>query len=62
MDKPFWPEIVEENCALSSPADKQLIIERFFALPDLKSNFNTDIFGDGNAAFKIKAILQKLIN
>jgi UDP-GlcNAc3NAcA epimerase len=62
MGKPFWPEIIEANCALSAPADKELIVKQFFALPNLQPNFNGNIFGDGNAAAKIKKILSGLIH
>ena len=57
MEKPFWPEILENNCGLSSAADKKEIVKKFFALAGLKGNFETGIFGDGNAAGKIREIL-----
>ena len=57
MEKPFWPEILENNCGLSSASDKKEIVKKFFALPGLKGNFEASIFGDGNAAGKIREIL-----
>ncbi|MEO5592576.1 MAG: UDP-N-acetyl glucosamine 2-epimerase [Chitinophagaceae bacterium] len=60
MERPFWPEIIENNCALSCAPDKGEIIKTFFALPGLKGNFETNIFGDGNAAKKIKEILADI--
>ncbi|MBK7885632.1 MAG: UDP-N-acetylglucosamine 2-epimerase [Chitinophagaceae bacterium] len=62
MDKPFWPEIVEDNCAVSTGADTKLIIDNFLALPTLPANFTRNIFGDGNASVKIKKILSTLHN
>ena len=57
MQKPFWPEIIEHNCALSCSSDTAEIVKKFFSLPGLKGNFKAPIFGDGNAAVKIKRIL-----
>ena len=57
MERPFWPEIIENNCGLSSAPNKEEIIKKFFALRGLKGNFEANIFGDGNAAQKIKKIL-----
>jgi UDP-GlcNAc3NAcA epimerase len=53
MDKPFWPEILEQRCSLSSAASESQIIETFNLLPSLLSNFDTNIFGQGNAAENI---------
>ena len=55
----FWPEIGMENCALNALPQKHLIAEGFQALPNLQSNFNNNIFGDGNAAEKIHAVLKQ---
>ena len=60
MDSPFWPEIIAHNCALSSGANKESIVNKFYALTDLAGDFSTAIFGDGNAAAKIRAVLQRI--
>ena len=60
MDKPFWPEIIAHNCALSCAAGKEGIINNFYSLADLKGDFSTAIFGDGNAAAKIREVLQEI--
>lgn len=57
MDTPFWPEILKEKCSLNTNAIESEIIEIFKTLPILNSNFDTAIFGDGNAAEKIHAHL-----
>lgn len=53
MDNPFWPEIIEKNCSLSTTANKQKILSAFSSLNSLAPNFNTHIFGDGTAAKNI---------
>jgi len=60
MDNPFWPEILENGCALSSPASKDALVKNFFRLATLRGNFEEAIFGDGNAAGKIKEILAAI--
>lgn len=50
MDKPFWPEIIDASCSISS-APKTIQLQKAFAqLPSLKANFQSAIFGKGNAA------------
>jgi len=50
MDKPFWPEIINASCGLNcSPAVNQLEAN-FNQLPSLEANFQSPIFGNGNAA------------
>lgn len=53
MDKPFWPEIIAAGCALQTNAITADIISNTRALASLTPNFNTAIFGDGNAAKNI---------
>lgn len=60
MDRPFWPEIIEQHCAMASAAVADEIVEKFFALPGLHGNFETGIFGDGHAAVKIRKLLEAL--
>ncbi len=60
MDKPFWPEIIVAGFALSSAEEKEYILNNFAALGNLSGNFSTPIFGDGNAAVKIRQVLQEL--
>jgi UDP-GlcNAc3NAcA epimerase len=50
MEKPFWPEIMEVSCGINTAADTTKIINAFYQLPSLASNFQTPIFGSGNAA------------
>ena len=60
MDKPFWPEVIAHNCALSTGAAKEAIVNKFYALADLRGDFSTAIFGDGNAAAAIRTVLQEI--
>jgi UDP-GlcNAc3NAcA epimerase len=53
MDNPFWPEIIAQNCSLSSAANKEKILAGFLSLSSLIPDFTTDIFGDGSAAKNI---------
>lgn len=61
MDKPFWPEIIEEKCSLNTAAVENDIIDHFKKLNSLQSNFNTAIFGNGKAAENIHAHLRSYI-
>jgi UDP-GlcNAc3NAcA epimerase len=50
MDRPFWPEIISASCSVNcSPAADQ-IEKAFNQLPSLQGNFQSPIFGNGNAA------------
>jgi len=55
MDKPFWPEIIEASCSVSSVAETKQIVNSFNQLPLLASNFQSPIFGNGHAAQLITA-------
>ena len=60
MDKPFWPEIIEASCSINSKAEAQPILKTFYQLPSLTANFQSPIFGSGNAAELIaKDILDR---
>ena len=61
MDKPFWPEIISAGCSLNTAAIENEITENFSKLKGLTSNFDTAIFGNGNAAENIHAHLIKYI-
>ena len=52
MEKPFWPEIIDAGCSINAPA--RSFYESFFQLPLLNPDFETPIFGVGNAAKLIK--------
>ena len=50
MEKPFWPEIIQASCGINTAADTNQIVNAFHRLPSLASNFQSPIFGSGNAA------------
>ncbi len=50
MDKPFWPEIVEVSCSINSAPDEIQLKKAFYQLTSLDGNFQSAIFGEGNAA------------
>lgn len=54
MDKPFWPEIINANCALQTFADVDDIQSNFSKLSTLASDFSNYLFGSGNAAENIR--------
>ena len=54
MDQPFWPEIMNANCSIQTPAEKDAIITNFNLLPQLQPDFTTNLFGTGNAAENIR--------
>jgi UDP-GlcNAc3NAcA epimerase len=53
MDHPFWPEIMEANCSVNCSATQVEIMEGFNKISQLQPNFDTQIFGNGNAAKNI---------
>jgi len=61
MDKPFWPEIIEADCAISASANSKVILDAVEALQQLTAKFDGAIFGKGNAAGQIRAILSEQI-
>ena len=62
MDKPFWGEIIEEKCSLNTVAVENNIVDNFNKLNSLQSNFNTAIFGNGEAAENIHKHLKDYLN
>jgi UDP-GlcNAc3NAcA epimerase len=50
MEKPFWPEIIAAGCALNVGSNPTTIIDGFERLSTLQPDFQTPIFGDGNAS------------
>ena len=59
MDKPFWPEIIAASCSLNCSADASQLQKVFNQLPLLAANFQSPIFGKGNAA---KLIAQDILS
>jgi UDP-GlcNAc3NAcA epimerase len=53
MPIPFWPEILEANCSINTNIEAKTIIQDFEAMKKLDANFDTAIFGNGNAAQNI---------
>jgi UDP-GlcNAc3NAcA epimerase len=62
MDTPFWPEILEKKCSVNAKANELELMEKFNSLNNLQSNFDTNIFGNGNAAEKIYAHLVQYLH
>jgi UDP-GlcNAc3NAcA epimerase len=50
MTNPFWPEIIDASCSISSAPDAKQLQKAFNLLPSLEANFQSPIFGNGNAA------------
>jgi UDP-GlcNAc3NAcA epimerase len=61
MEYPFWPEIIDANCAINTSFKSNNFEASFEKLIGLESNFNDTIFGDGNAALKIKNHLLSIL-
>lgn len=59
MEKPFWPEVIEHGCSVSCDGGEQNILTSFAKLKQLKKDFNTSVFGNGDAA---AVILQHLLD
>jgi UDP-N-acetylglucosamine 2-epimerase len=54
MEYPFWPEIIEAGCSTNVSANSLHLYESFFKLPSLCPDFESPIFGTGNAAQLIR--------
>jgi len=54
MDNPFWPEIIEAGCSIKTAANAEQIHNSFLKLDSLHPDFESKIFGSGNAAQLIK--------
>lgn len=50
MDKPFWPEIIDVSCSIPSAPSIVGLQKAFDRLFSLTANFQSPIFGKGNAA------------
>ncbi|HKZ65500.1 MAG TPA: UDP-N-acetyl glucosamine 2-epimerase [Chitinophagaceae bacterium] len=50
MNKPFWPEIIDASCSLKAAPEAIQLQKAFNQLPELAANFQSPIFGKGNAA------------
>lgn len=61
MDSPFWPEIIKAGTAVNTEPDTKKILDGFAALPTLPPNFDTPIFGKGDAAEQIARHIQTFI-
>ena len=59
MDKPFWPEITGASCSISTEAETTQILKTFNQLSSLVPNFQSPIFGSGNAA---KLIVKDILD
>ena len=61
MEKPFWPEIIDESCGINISPNQSLkkVVDK---LSMLNSDFSNPIFGNGNAAKVIKEDLLSVVN
>jgi UDP-GlcNAc3NAcA epimerase len=59
MDHPFWPEIIEQGQCLQTAAKKQDILDNFALLQKAPIQYDEGIFGHGNAANQMAAILEQ---
>lgn len=62
LESPLWPEINNHSCSLNIAPIKDDIINGFYKINDLKSDFSKNIFGDGNTASRIVDLLEETIN
>jgi len=53
MESPFWPELVDGGYCLSTQLVKEEIIKEFNLLDTTNKDYDSCIFGDGNAGEKI---------
>ena len=58
VENPLWPELVELNACINCESTYDSIIKSYSKLKDLNPKFNTDVYGDGNSAKKIREILN----
>jgi len=59
MNDPFWPEIIEAGCSIKTSASAEHLLNSFLKLNSLKPDFETRIFGNGNASQIIKEDILK---
>lgn len=58
MPQPFWPEVVQHGTALNCNSTEKEITASFERLKTLPLQFDTTVFGDGQAAAKMIAYLN----
>jgi len=58
LEKPVWPELVEEGVCYNCKSSKQSILNTFDKIKDKKINFNEGIFGDGNSRKRMCDIIE----
>lgn len=59
MEYPFWPEIIEQGQCIQTSATREEILANFAALQKAPISYDETIFGHGNAAEQMAAILAK---
>jgi UDP-GlcNAc3NAcA epimerase len=59
MDHPFWPEIIEQQQCLQTPAVRKTILDNFSRLQKVPIQYDQTIFGKGDAAKQMAAILAQ---
>tara|TARA_A100001011_G_C14306907_1_gene843593 strand:+ start:2326 stop:3345 length:1020 start_codon:yes stop_codon:yes gene_type:complete len=57
VNKPLWPELVDLNSCINIDSNYETIIDSVSKIIELNPIFDTDIYGDGNSAKKIRDIL-----
>lgn len=59
MDRPFWPEIIEQRQCLQTAATKEDILGNFALLQQVPILYDQTIFGQGDAAKQMATILAQ---
>lgn len=60
LENPVWPEIEEVKCSISTrDISCKSILQQYEKLKNLKCNFDTPIFGNGDAGWKIVRAIEK---
>lgn len=59
MDRPFWPEIIEQQQCLQTAATRQAILDNFQLLQKVPIKYDETIFGQGDAAKRMATILAQ---
>jgi UDP-GlcNAc3NAcA epimerase len=49
LESPLWPELTESKVCFNCKPQKKEIVDSFFLLQDGNYNFDSQIFGTGNA-------------
>ena len=58
VENPLWPELVELDACINCESTYDSIMESYSRVKDLNPKFNSDVYGDGNSAKKIREILN----